>query len=673
MKLMRNIAIAAAITLVVVVGVFIATFDANRFSPLITQAAREQGFAAQVGKIKLALWPDLGLTLEQIKVDSIAHPGLQPLVIVASATLAIPIKPLLSGQLQVNEINLTNGAVNLWQSKNGDNNWTPSSSVSAEQSAKSETSARAIAINKVKLEGIAFNWQEDKQPPLALNIKQAEVQQKAADLYLIAITGNLNAQSKAPALAFTLEQQIKKNDTHWQLNEGKGKLGPVDGPQLLINYHLDMDAEFKKVAGAFEVAPFNPSSYLALLGVELADQSRMKSVAMRADFNWQPQLLQLNKGVLTLDDTPINWHLSQSSGPWQLGVKAAKINADAYLPPAKNTDASSSASDGEAANVDLTGLPNIDLSLQIDELIIAKQSISDLNLKATVEPRQITLAPFSARIYGGSINGRAEINLAAKSVHLTSNVDAAGISLESLWKQLNPQAQFQLTGTVNAKTQWQSTAPSLASLAKQINGQVQFEGDAVRIAPLNITQQYCQIISQATQWKKDSNDLPEFTQLQDLTGEIAIAPTRVEFTRLHGRANKLQLDGEGVWERDTDAFHMSLPITLLQIASAEDTIKGCTVGSDYWVNRRLSLLQCKGKLASLDAKRDCGIDRAGVADLLKDYALYKIKKGEGINVDHLKEKAAEKKAELKEKIDANLDREQAKKLEDKLKKMFKRD
>ncbi|RZA08617.1 MAG: AsmA family protein [Moraxellaceae bacterium] len=672
MKLMRNIAIGVVLTLLVVVVGFMATFDANRFSPLITQAAREQGFAAQVGKIKLALWPDLGLTLEQIKVDSIEHPGPAPLVTVASAKLAIPIQPLLSGQLQVNEISLTNGVINLWESKSGDNNWTPAPAAPVEKSAKNEASNRVIAINKIKLEEIAVNWQEEKQSPLALNIKQGEIQRKALDLYLIAIAGQLNAQAKAPALAFAFEQELKKIDARWQLNAGKGKLGPVDGPQLLINYHLDTDAEFKKVAGAFEVAPFNPSSYLELVRIELADRSRMKSIAIRADFSWQPQLLQFNKGLLTLDDMPISWQLSQNSGRWQLGVKAAKINADAYMPPPNNAQAVP-ATDEQAANADLTGLPNIDVSLQVDELIIAKQSISDLNLKAAVEQRQITLAPFSARVYGGAINGRAEVNLAAKSVHLTSNIDAAGIALESLWKQANPQAQLQLTGAVNAKTQWQSTAPSLTSLAKQINGQVQFDGNAVRIAPLNITQQYCQIVSQATQWKKDSNEWPEFTQLQDLTGEITITPTRVEFMRLHSRVDKLQLDSEGVWERDTDAFRMRLPITLLQITSAEDAIKGCTIGSDYWVNRRLSLLECKGKLASLDAKRDCGIDRAGVAEVLKDYALYKIKKGEGINVDHIKEKAAEKKAELKEKIDANLDREQAKKLEDKLKKMFKRE
>ena len=45
-----------------------------------------------------------------------------PLLVLQEATLAIPIKPLLAGELQVRDVRFSEGAVNLWQNKTGDNN-----------------------------------------------------------------------------------------------------------------------------------------------------------------------------------------------------------------------------------------------------------------------------------------------------------------------------------------------------------------------------------------------------------------------------------------------------------------------------------------------------------------------------------------------------------------------
>lgn len=672
MKIVRIISIAVVAILILMIGVFVVRFDANQFLPLVAQAAREQGYTLQVEKIKLALWPNLGLTLEHIQADSIAHPGPEPLASIAALTLAIPIKPLLAGQLQVDEINLKGGALSLWQNKTGDKNWAPTTSTNASSSPDEQKPSKTITIKKLALEQIAFKYHEEQRQPFAAVLKSASVQQGVPSQFNIELNGQINSSGNIPALAFELAQEIKQVDSRWQVNNGKGKMGPVDGPQLLINYHLDSDADFGKVAGAFEIAAFNPSAYFSLLGVQIADKSRLKFVAVRADFSWQPQVLQLSNGILSLDNTPINWQLTQRDGRWQLGIKASKLDVDAYLPQRNKTNAVAETGE-ESANADLSRLPDAEITVQIADLIIAKQPIADLNLKAVLNQKHITLAPISGRIYGGTFDGQSELNLTAMSAQLTAQVDVVEISLEPIWKILNPQASVQLTGAINANTQWQATAKSIGNLVSELNGKVQFQGDAVRIAPLNITQQYCQIISQATQRKKDSNSWPEFTQLHDLKGVIAISPTRVDFTQLHSSVDKLQLDGEGYWARDTDKFEIQLPITLVQMTNAEDTVKGCTIGSDYWVNRKLSLLQCKGKLATLDAKRDCGIDRDGVTGLLKDYALYKIKKGEGINVDHIKEKAAEKKAELREKLDATFDKEQVKKLEGKLKGLFKRD
>lgn len=672
MKLFRTISLAVVLMVLLGCVVLISTFDAKQFLPLITQAAQKEGFALKVDDIGLVIWPELGLKLTGIQLDSLQRPGPAPLLTMAKATLAIPIKPLFAGNLQVREIALDEGAVNLWQDKAG-NNWTAAPQAKDLQVNTTSSQTPAVSINKLALANIALQWQDDKQLPLAARIKQAGIARTELNHYAVTLVGQLTARGSTPALAVELDQTIKQSDSTWQLLAGKGKIGPVNGPQLLINYHADITDNFAKVAGGFNLQPFNPSAYLPLLGVTMADKSRLQSVALSADISWQPGALKLTQGILKLDDTAINWQLMQNVERWQMAVKAAKLDLDAYLPPPNPAEEKNQPTSASSAEMDLSAVPAMDISAQFDELIIARYLLHEVHFKLALDGRRIVLAPVSARLYDGALNGQLTISLAPKSAELKGSLDAKGINLEPLWKHFSPQAQMQLTGAINAQTQWQSSAAGLSGLAKQLNGQVTVQGEGVRLSPLNITQHYCQIISQATLWKKENSQWPEFTQLQDLIGEFAITPEQVTFNRLYSRVDKLQVDGTGVWERQSDEIGVQLPITLLQMADAESTIKGCTIGSEYWVNRKLSLLECKGKLASLDAKRDCGIDKTGVAGLLKDYALYKLKKGEGINVDHLKEKAAEKKAELKEKLDATLDKEQVKKIEDKLKGLFKKE
>ncbi|MFO1370756.1 MAG: AsmA family protein [Marinagarivorans sp.] len=670
MKLVRTISLVVLLGLSLAIGLSIVTFDTKRFLPLITDAAQKQGFALQVGSIELTLWPELGLKLTQLQLDSISHPGPAPLLVLQEATLAIPLKPLLAGELQVRDVRFSEGAVNLWQNKTGDNNW---SSAAASQPANNPSSqTHKVSVNSLTLQGIKLNWQDDKNPLLSATLKQAGIELTGTDSYLLTLMGRVEARGTIPALAFELTQDIQQADGQWLSKNGKGKLGVADGISVLIHYNSQVAADFNKVTGNFSTEPFNPAAYLPLAGVELADKSRLKSLALKTDFAWQADKIDLSQGLIQLDDVPINWQAHYTGGRWQLSVKASKLDADAYMPVtrAQQTNESEKTEPTAAA---LSGLPLMDIDAHIGQLTLANYVLNDLETQLALGPQQINARSIAARLFDGVLTGQLRINQREKSLNLQGALDAKAVALQPLWKHFNPQSQLNLTGAVNAQVQLQSSAAGFADLFKALNAQVTTQGDAVRVSPLNITQQYCNIISQATLLKKDSNTWPEFTQLQDVTAKIQLTPEQIKLTELHGRTEKLQLDGEGIWERQSDQFKVQLPITLLQLAAAETTVEGCTIGSDYWVNRRLSLLQCEGKMAQFDPKRDCGLDKLGVAGLLKDYALYKIKKGEGINVGHIKEKAAEKKAELKEKIEEVVDKEKIKKVEDKLKGLFKRD
>lgn len=649
MKIVRVIGGLVAALLLILAGLFAIKFDANQFLPLIVQSAQEQGFSLRVEKIKLALWPKLGLTLENVQADSLSHPGPEPLAHVASLILVIPIKPLLSGRLEVDELLFNKSVFNLWQGKDGVNNWTAAQASNKQPASAPGQTAKPLAIKKIGLEQLAFKWQQEKSAPLSWQIKTAVLIQQKGDHFHLELNGQMDPMGKMPALAFMLVQDIRQQESQWLLEKGQAKLGPTDGPQFLLDFHLASAEDFSSGSGGFSFAPFNAAAYLPLIGYEPVDKTRFKSVALKSDFNWNAQTFNFTKGLAAIDDTRINWQLTRLQEHLSLVINAEKIDLDAYLPAPKPATPASSAP-GNKAGLDLSSFGSAQLDLQVAELIYVKQSITELSLKAVLNRAELVIAPLSARVLGGKIDGRWQLTATAKAASVTAQFDAHGVALEPIWKLANPQAGMTLTGNIDAKSQWRSSAANSSGLLPALTGAVQFQGAQVRITPLNITEQFCKIVSQATLFKKDTTTWPEFTLLQDLAGDITVLPDRVELARLHSSVDKLQLDADGMWERSTDNFKLQLPITLVQQASTEGEIKNCTVGSDYWVNRRLSLLKCQGKLASFDSKRDCGIDKEGALHLLKDYALYKVKKGEGLNVENIKEKAAEKKAELKEKL-----------------------
>jgi AsmA protein len=81
-------------------------------------------------------------------------------------------------------------------------------------------------------------------------------------------------------------------------------------------------------------------------------------------------------------------------------------------------------------------------------------------------------------------------------------------------------------------------------------------------------------------------------------------------------------------------------------------LKGCSVGeSNYWVDRGLSLLRCKGSFDAIDPVKDCGFDKSALKDLTKDYAEYKLREKHGAKIEAAEKKLDDKKQEVKQQLD----------------------
>jgi AsmA protein len=90
------------------------------------------------------------------------------------------------------------------------------------------------------------------------------------------------------------------------------------------------------------------------------------------------------------------------------------------------------------------------------------------------------------------------------------------------------------------------------------------------------------------------------------------------------------------------------------------------VTSNYWAERSMNLLRCKGAYAEINPGSDCRPDKDMLNALIKDFAEYKLKEKHGAKIE-------EKKSELIKKLDEKLGGEgAAQKAKDTLRSLFKK-
>ncbi len=125
MKRLVTVVLGGVVLAVAALLLFVATFDANRYKPEIEAMARQQlGRDLTLGgDLRLTLWPVLGLRAERISLGS--PPGFTDPVFASARTLVLGVQPmpLLSRQLDVDEVVVDGLRLFLERRKDGAVNW----------------------------------------------------------------------------------------------------------------------------------------------------------------------------------------------------------------------------------------------------------------------------------------------------------------------------------------------------------------------------------------------------------------------------------------------------------------------------------------------------------------------------------------------------------------------
>ncbi len=269
------LAIGTLILLVVItVGVFLATFDANQYKQelsglVLEQTGRELTFRGDIG---LTLYPALGMKLGSLTLSNAAGFGNQPMLSVNKVSASVDVLSILSLKPQVAQLVLDGLSVDLQKNAQGMTNW---DDLVKKAETQPESTTPAPATDKpaegkpVEIAGV-FGGLNITHANINWKDAQAGAQYSVKDLSLI--SGSVEPEKAFPLslkLSLSSAEQLSsdiqldtevlfKNQTlklsAVKLNaRANGKLIPLDEVKLLLN----ADVEFALNSNQLSVKGLN--------------------------------------------------------------------------------------------------------------------------------------------------------------------------------------------------------------------------------------------------------------------------------------------------------------------------------------------------------------------------------------------------------------------------------
>lgn len=500
-------------------------------SEMIRQVAARTGRTLAIdGELALSVWPDVAIRLGRVTLSEMdgktRFAGLDS-VRLAVAVLPLLDKRLEARHIEVDGLSLSllkrrDGSLNI-NDLAGDGK--KLAEIEAEQARPSASEPLRIEVAGITLRNARLIWNDEATGKVTelsnlqftsgrllgdVDKKQFEVEKLALstsgkmgdeifDLTLavpgLTLAGDAVAGKSLDLLAKLRGEKrqietrlalkgIAGSPAHWQLDQFSVDLAATLGATVLnakIASPLTFDAAGRalvlaKLAGGLELA--SPALPMKHLKLPLTGH-------FEADLSKQTAHLALDT---RLDDSTIALKLAVDQlSPLILGfgIDIDRLDIDRYLPPATasnpaSKDASKGASTnqpGPNATVDAGGDKKIDLaalntlnlhgSVKIGQLQVHHLKLSQLDARISVLDGQLQVAPLSAALYGGTLDGSLAVTAANSRFEVKQKL--VGISIQPLLKDLLGQDPLEGRGSVALDLVMQGQ--TLSALKKGLAGQ----------------------------------------------------------------------------------------------------------------------------------------------------------------------------------------------------------
>lgn len=710
----------ALIILTLIVLVFV--FDPNMFKPRIEALAKEQGIALTInGDLGWTLWPSLGVDVNEIRVAAVSAPD-KPVAQLQQASLMLAIKPLFSGNVIVHHVLIEGAVIDLSVDENGKGNWealteasntvdatvdTPSQPDEVSTTGTNET--LQLAVEEISVNNSSLNYTDAQTGQyislqnIQLALQQFNLQGKAFAMQSSLLTRISNTTQPDQILelesSFNHQVQLAEDLTTAALREGQFKLvikgektGEMQGKYAVA---IDQLKDAMNFSGTLEVPSFNLKNLLAALGTDLitSENYALTDVSLTTNFAGSKNNIAFDPLTVKLDKTTLKGSLAVTdfaTTAIKVVLNGDHINVDDYLAPAAeneatNTTAAAASGDEELIPLDTIKALNADISADFGQVTVMDMPFKNLRLRTTAKQGLITVNTAQATAYEGVIAATGSLDGRGNTAEIKFNGKVDRLQLEPFMNDMELNEKVNFTGAINATTSGSTRGVTMNQLMDALVNETNISGAQVRFFPLNIEQKFCQLVNLINKADDTQRDWDAFTEMEDLSGKITMAKRIITVESFNAGIEQLMLGTNGTINLASDAYDFRLPLKLIPtdattVTSTDEgttvaatSAEGCIIGSNYWLNRSLSLLRCHGSLADLNPVKDCRPDSKALASLTKDFAEYKLREKHGAKIDAAEQKVDAKKDELRKKLDEKLGGDgEGKKAEDLLKNLLKK-
>jgi AsmA protein len=414
--------------------------------------------------------------------------------------------------------------------------------------------------------------------------------------------------------------------------------------------------------GQLALEPVNLKNLLASVGQTppvTAESDALTHLSVNASLTGSANAIKLAPITLELDDTTVNGELALTDFT-RMSLKATltgdQINLDHYLPPPAPQSPTASAGDtaspkttpapDPAANEPLIPLDavralNANLRLDLNQAVVSGLTLQNLRLRLTAADGLVQLTDASLNAYQGTLQASGQLNGRGKTASINGQADITGLNLAPLLSDLQLDENMQLSGQLNLKASASTQGVTQPQLLQAAVADATFNGAQVTVAPINVEQYFCQAVelTRALRNKDDKDktqdaaahssdaaapeqDWPELTEMRELQGQAQLREQVITIKSFTAGVEQLLMGLKGQIDLAQQRFDLRLPLTLEQPTTSAE---GCTVNSNYWVNRSLSLLRCRGDISTLAPAKDCRLDSKALESLLSDYTKQRLK------------------------------------------------
>ncbi|MDU1573900.1 MAG: outer membrane assembly protein AsmA [Pantoea sp.] len=534
---MKRVITTLAILLVVIVAgmtALVLLVNPNDFrSYMVKQVEQRSGYRLEVsGDLRWHVWPKLSILAGRM---SLTAPGAsQPLVTAENMRLDVNLWPLLSHQLSVSQVMLSNAVVRA----------TPESAPQQPQNAP-------VAPGRSDADAPASGWSFD--------ISQLRVadslliwRQPGGDEYNFRNL-NLNLNQDARHLAnIELSTSLTRNQRNAVLSL-KGQLDASQYPHRLsgkideLNYALsgaNMPPQGIKGTLSAQGSWRAETQQFALTQMQLsANDSALSGEATGSLTPPQQLALQLHATQLNLDNLMANVPQTSENGTQHATVARAPVIA---APRVQN-------------NLDspLNDM-NLAVNLKADSAVWRGLSLQNFALDVTSQQGLIALRALSGKLGDGDFSVPGSVDIRQPETRVALQPVLNHVAIQPLLAAFDMPQTVQ--GAVSLKGDLSGEGLSLEAAKRRWRGEAQLNASDVKLAQLNLQQMVRRAVARASD--RVSSDESADQGIRQLSGTLALNNGVLHLANLQGEGDRLKLQGGGEVNMPTQQLDVTFGLTL---------------------------------------------------------------------------------------------------------------